>query len=48
VAIGLKAFRRDAELFQRHIDDAAGLGGLSDIDVCSRVLVLRGAHEDFL
>src|SRR5262249_43281211 len=47
VAIGLKAFRRDAELLARNVHDRPLLGGLRDLDVGLRVGVLRGTHRSF-
>src|SRR5258708_35223698 len=45
VTVGLEVLGSDAELFARDIDDQPLLGGLGDLDVGSRIGVLRGGDR---
>jgi hypothetical protein len=45
VAVRLEIFHGDAELFLRHVGDAARLCGLGDFNVGLGILVLRSGHR---
>src|SRR5262245_42472633 len=47
MAVGLEILRRDAELFARDVHDRPHLGGLRDLNVGSRIGVLRGGDRGF-
>ena len=46
VAVGVEVLRRDAELLARDVHDRPHLGGLGDLNVGFRRLVLRSGHGD--